>query len=137
MSVEQAKARFTRVKFAEFLGADVVEAAHARAVLSVPLQQKLMNVGGRLSGGASASLLNLAGTLAAWTGIDLAAEPYLGCVDMSVRYLAAAADEPIVADAHIEQRSEELFFSAVRVSSAATGQLVAIGQVSYRLLEPR
>ena len=73
MSVDQARARFARVKFAELLGATVAEAADERAVLSMPLRPAVMNVGGRLSGGASASLVNMAGTVAAWTGIDLAA----------------------------------------------------------------
>jgi hypothetical protein len=41
-----------------------------------------------------------------------------------------------VADAHVQQRSEELLFSTVHVTSAVSGQLVAMGQVSYRLLEP-
>jgi hypothetical protein len=42
-----------------------------------------------------------------------------------------------VADAHVQQRSEELLFSTVHVTTADSGQLVAMGHVSYRLLEPR
>jgi hypothetical protein len=42
----------------------------------------------------------------------------------------------VVADAHVQQRSEELFLSTVHVTNATSGQLVAMGQVSYRLLEP-
>jgi hypothetical protein len=47
------------------------------------------------------------------------------------------ATEPVIADAYVQQRSEELFFSAVHVTGADTGQLVAMGQVSYRLVQPR
>ena len=47
----------------------------------------------------------------------------------------ARHDAGNVAEARLAQRSEELFFSTVRVTSATTGQLVAMGQVSYRLLE--
>lgn len=43
----------------------------------------------------------------------------------------------VVADAHVLQRSEELFFSTVHVADATTGQFVALGEVTYRLLEPR
>jgi hypothetical protein len=43
----------------------------------------------------------------------------------------------VVADAHVLQRSEELFFSTVHVTDATTGQLVVLGEVTYRLLEPR
>ena len=55
---------------------------------------------------------------------------------MQLSYTCATT-EPVVADAHVQQRSEELFFSTVYVTTATTRQLVAMGQVSYRLLEPR
>jgi hypothetical protein len=42
----------------------------------------------------------------------------------------------VVADAHVQQRFEELFWSTVHVTAVSSGQLVAMGQVSYRLLEP-
>jgi acyl-coenzyme A thioesterase PaaI-like protein len=45
--------------------------------------------------------------------------------------------EAVVADAHVQQRSESLLFSTVHVTGATSGRLVALGQVSYRLLEPR
>lgn len=48
----------------------------------------------------------------------------------------SAAPGPVVADAHVQQRSEELLFSTVHVTSAVSGQLVAMGQVTYRLIEP-
>jgi hypothetical protein len=43
----------------------------------------------------------------------------------------------VVADAHVLQRSAELFFSTVHVTDVTTGQLVTLGEVTYRLLEPR
>jgi hypothetical protein len=48
-----------------------------------------------------------------------------------------ATTDPVVADAHVQQRSEELFCSTVHVTSAVTGHLIALGEVTYRLLEPR
>ena len=54
---------------------------------------------------------------------------------MQVSYPSGAATA-VVADAHVQQRSEELLFSTVHVTTEASGQLVAMGQVSYRLLEP-
>jgi uncharacterized protein (TIGR00369 family) len=131
--VEQAQARFAQVTFAEWLGVTVREVAHDRAVLVLPYRPEHLNVAGVLNGGASASLLTMAGTLAAWTGVDFDADPHLSCVDLSVQYLAA---EAVVADAHVQQRSEESLFSTVHVTTAVSGQLVAMGQVSYRLLEP-
>jgi acyl-coenzyme A thioesterase PaaI-like protein len=43
----------------------------------------------------------------------------------------------VVAEAHVERRSEEMFFSCVQVRAGATGRLVAMGNVSYRLLQGR
>ena len=43
----------------------------------------------------------------------------------------------VVAEAHVERRSEEMFFSLVQVRAVSTGHLVAMGNVSYRLLEGR
>jgi hypothetical protein len=43
----------------------------------------------------------------------------------------------VLAEAHVERRSEEMFFSLVQVRAVATGHLVARGNVSYRLLEGR
>jgi hypothetical protein len=43
----------------------------------------------------------------------------------------------VVAEAHVERRSEEMFFSRVQVRAVATGHLVAMGNVSYRLLAGR
>jgi len=43
----------------------------------------------------------------------------------------------IIAEAHVERRSEEMFFSLVQVRAVSTGHLVAMGNVSYRLLEGR
>ena len=42
----------------------------------------------------------------------------------------------VMADAHVQQRSEDLFFGTVHVTTERAGQLVAMGQVSYRLVEP-
>jgi uncharacterized protein (TIGR00369 family) len=110
------------------------------------LRLEHMNAGGVLNGGASASLLTMAGTLAAWTGVDLDAAPHLSCVDLSVQYLAAATEEDVVAEARVLRRGRDLAFLDVALSSRAghaicrgllvSGQLVAMGQVTYRLLEP-
>ena len=111
MSIAQAQARFERVPFATWLGMTLVDIAPARAVLALPFQPAHANVSGPLNGGASASLLLTAGTVAAWTDIDLDTEPYLSCVNMSIYYLAAAREEDVLAEAQIVQRGRDLFFS--------------------------
>jgi uncharacterized protein (TIGR00369 family) len=117
--VQQARARFARDPFAECLGLTIGEVAPDRAVVVLPYRPEHMNAGGVLNGGASASLLTVAGTLAAWTGVDLDTAPHLGCVDLSVQYLAAATEEDVVAEARVLRRGRDLAFLDVALSSRA------------------
>jgi len=71
MSVDEAMARFECMAFAQCLGVRVVQVSHERTVLRLPFQEDHANQGGVLHGGVTASLLHMAGTLAAWTGLDL------------------------------------------------------------------
>ena len=93
MSIKQAEARFSRDPFAKFLGMQLVDIAHERAIVTLPYQPEHANAIGPLNGGASASLLNVAGKIAAWTGIDFDQDPYLACVNMTIQYLSAAIEK--------------------------------------------
>ncbi len=131
MSIEQAEARFARDPFTAFLGMHVVDIAHERAVVALPYQPEHANAFGPLNGGASASLLNVAGKVAAWTGIDLDQEPYLACVDMTVQYLSAAIEEDVIAEARVLRRGRDLFFVDVALRSP-DGRPICQGLISYR-----
>jgi uncharacterized protein (TIGR00369 family) len=129
--VEAARARFARVAFAGSLGITIRDVAHDRAVLVLPFHPDHMNAGGVLSGGASASLATMAGTLAAWTGVDLDTEPQLSCVDLSVQYLAAASEENVLAEARVLRRGRDLIFLDVAVRSG-TGTPIGHGLLTYQ-----
>lgn len=131
MSVEQAEARFARDPFAKFLGMHLIDVAHEHAVVALPYQPQHANAVGPLNGGASASLLNVAGKVAAWTGIDLDQEPYLACVDMTVQYLSAAIEEDVMAEARVLRRGRDLFFLDVALRSP-DGRPICQGLLSYR-----
>jgi uncharacterized protein (TIGR00369 family) len=129
--IQQARARFARDRFAEWLGVTVTDLSEDRAVLVLPYRAEHLNAGGVLNGGASASLLAMAGTLAAWTGIDLDADLQLGCVDLSVQYLArAAAEEDVVAEARVLRRGRSLVVLDVALT-APTGGPISRGLLSY------
>ena len=133
MSIDQAKARFARVAFAAFLGIRIIDVSHERAVLHLPYQPEHANAAGPLNGGASASLLNMAGAVAAWTGIDLDTEPHLSCVDMSVQYLSAAMQEDVVAEAQVLRRGRDLFFLDVTLRTPdPEARPICQGLVMYR-----
>jgi uncharacterized protein (TIGR00369 family) len=131
MSVEEAMTRFDCMAFAQFLQVHVVQVSHERAVLRLPFQEDNANQGGVLHGGATASLIHMAGTLAAWTGIDLQAEPLINTVDLSIQYLAAALREEITAEAQVLRRGRDIFFLEVTVRGAAQ-QLISKGLMVYR-----
>jgi uncharacterized protein (TIGR00369 family) len=129
--VEAAGARFARVAFAETLGVTIGDLAYDRVVLRLPFRPDNMNARGVLQGGASASLVTLAGTLAAWTGIDLDAEINLSCVDVSLQYLSASKEEDVTAEARTLRRGGALIFLDVTVRSARGTPLVH-GALTYQ-----
>ena len=131
MSIAQAQTRFARVPFATFLGVTLVDVTHTRAVLALPFQSAHANAAGPLNGGASASLLLMAGTVAAWTDIDFDTEPHLGSVDMSIHYLSPAREEDVLAEAQVVQRGRDLFFLAVTLRTPA-GKPICQGVMTYR-----
>ena len=115
MSVEEAMARFERMAFAQFLRVRVAQVSHERAVLRLPFQEDNANQGGVLHGGATASLIHMAGTLAAWTGLDLQAELLVNTVALSIQYLAEALREEITAEAMVLRRGRDILFLDVTV----------------------
>ena len=131
MSVEAARARFTSVAFAKTLGVTIAELEPDRAALTLPFRADNMNARGVLQGGASASMITLAGTLAAWTGIDFDTELNLSCVDVSIQYLAACREEDVTAEARTLRRGGALIFLDVIVRSASDTPLVH-GALTYQ-----
>ena len=90
---------------------------------------------GQLHAGALASIADIAAVAASWSLVPRREGARGSTIGMQLSYPSAVASA-VVADAHVQQRSEELLFSTVHVTTAESGQLVAMGQVSYRLVEP-
>ena len=128
--VEHARARFGRIAFAERLGMTIAELADDRAVLLLPYRPDHMNAGGVLNGGASASLVTMTGTLAAWTGVDVDAKGDLRCVDLSVQYLNAGREDDLLAEARVLRRGRDVVFLDVAVRSRA-GVPICQGLLTY------
>jgi len=104
--------------------------------LSMPCTATHMDERGCMHPGALASITDLAGTAAAWSLVPRRPGARGATVGMHISYTGTTTNS-VVADARVLQRSEELFFSTVHVTDATTGQLVVLGEVTYRLLEPR
>jgi uncharacterized protein (TIGR00369 family) len=132
--LERARARFARDAFAEWLGVTITELDDDRAVLVLPYRPEHLNARGVVQGGASASLLIMAGTLAAWTGVDLEADLQLGCIDLALQYLTSVDDEDVVADARVLRRGRSLVVLDVALQTPS-GRLICRGLVSYQTAE--
>jgi uncharacterized protein (TIGR00369 family) len=129
--LEQARARFERIAFAKRLGLSIAELTPDRTLVRLPYQLENMNAGGVLSGGASASLVTMAGTLAAWAGDDVDVKSDVRCVDVSVQYLNAARDEDLVAEARVLRRARDVVFLEVAVRSRG-GAPICQGLLTYQ-----
>ena len=131
MREEDIQARFAQNAYAASLGIQLTDIGHERAALYLPYQVTHSNPGGTLNGGVTATLLNTAGTLAAWTGVDIQPEVFVGTVDLSVQYLTAAVEEDVVATAKVLRRGRDLFFLESAVRNLAD-QPICQGLMIYR-----
>jgi len=134
--LEQVRARFATDAFARRLGVAIAALEPDRATLVLPYRAEHMNAVGVLNGGASASLLLMAGTVAAWTGMDLDAPRELGCVDVAVQYLASGTEDDVTATARVLRRGRDLAFLDVELRAGADTP-ICHGLVTYRAADHR
>jgi len=116
------------------LGIAPVHESAGRARLSMPCSAGQVDEHGHLHAGALASLVDIAAVMASWSLVSRRPGTRGSTIGMQVAFPMATTDA-VVADAHVQQRSEALLFNTVYVTSTSE-QLVAMGQVSYRLVEP-
>jgi len=106
-----------------------------RARLRMPCTPAHLDETGHLHAGALASLVDIAAVAASWALVPRRPGTRGSTIAMQVSFPGTTA-EAVVADAHVQQRAESVLWSTVHVTTASSGRLVAMGQVSYRLLEP-
>ena len=133
--VRTLAARFESMPYNRRLGVRV-EAGSADAVrIRVPYKDENSNPGRALHGGVPASAIDIAGTLAAWAGLEDRPGLRSGTLDLSVDYLAAAIGEDIVAEARVLRRGKEIVYADVEVANDA-GKMIAKGLVTHRAIDP-
>jgi uncharacterized protein (TIGR00369 family) len=102
-----------------------------RARLTLPYKPELATIENIVHGGAIASLIDTAGTTAAWAD-DTEPESMAGAtVNLNVSYTSAARGRDLTALATVSKRGRNLVFADVKVSED-DGRLVATGSIVYR-----
>ena len=134
MLPDELCARCERVPYHASLGVRVESIENDRVRLRVPFKDENSNPGRALHGGVSASIIDIAGGLAAWTGLDERPGLETSTLDLSVNYLAAAIGEDIVASGSVLRRGKEIVYSEVDVRTDA-GKRIAVGLVTYRAFD--
>ena len=120
--------------YVEKLGIASLHKSPGRARLRMPGTPGHLDETGHLHAGALASIVDIAAVAASWALVPRRPGARGSSIAMQASFPRTTA-EAVVADAHVQQRAESVLFSTVHVTTAS-GQLVAMGQVSYRLLEP-
>ncbi len=118
--------------FVGHLGIQLTTLQPGIAALTLPFTEALVTVGTIVHGGAIASLIDTAASVAAWSDAEVPANGRGATVSLTVTYLAAASQEDLQAVARVLRRGRSLVYLDVDVNSAS-GQAIAKGLVTYKL----
>jgi uncharacterized protein (TIGR00369 family) len=134
MDVTTLTNRYEAIPYCAGLGLRVEAVDADRVRLRLPYRDENSNPGRALHGGVAASLIDIAGGLGAWTGLDDRPGLETSTLDLSVNYLAAAIGEDVVATAEVLRRGKEIVYSQVDVRTDA-GKRIAVGLVTFRAFD--
>jgi uncharacterized protein (TIGR00369 family) len=122
---------FEHSPFVSKLGLRLLSISDGQAELELPFDQSLATAGDLIHGGALATLIDTAATVAAWSGHTGDGTSW-GTISMSVNYLAGGRASALRAVACVRRRGKTVCFCRVEVEDEA-GHAIAEGQVVYRL----
>jgi uncharacterized protein (TIGR00369 family) len=124
-------AELVALPYARMLGVELASVGVERARLRLRHRTDNGNRNGTLHGGALASLIDLAGTVAAEVGSEGRAHPDASTIDLSIHFIAAAVDETVNAEAVVVRCGRALSFVTVEVTNDA-GKAIARGLLAHR-----
>lgn len=111
--------RILAAPYARFVGVELDGVEPGLVRLALAARADTSNRGGSLHGGVTASLLDVAGTIAARSVAPDADDAATSTIDLAVHYLAPAVDEPVIVTGTVTRRGREIVFVETGVSTAA------------------
>ncbi|WP_255151486.1 PaaI family thioesterase [Halorarius halobius] len=137
----------TRHEFLSWLGVQVDELEHGRAVMSIPYDRKLTNVPWYeqeseeperhpIQGGVASTLIDTVGGIAMRGHLTDPLSDGVATINLNVNYLRQATGD-LTATAEVIRAGDTVGVADVLVESTAGGETkpVAIGQGAYRLFQ--
>lgn len=115
---------YPHIAFHKFLGIEILEIAEDFARVELPFRPELVGGADAYHGGVVASLIDLTGALAAWSGHAPKPGERAATVSITVQYIA---------EARATARRKELIFCDVSARAKEDDRLIATGTLVYRI----
>ena len=116
--------RLVASPYGRFVGIELDAIELGRVRLRLPARDDTTNRSGSLHGGVTASLLDVAGMVAARSVAPAPASAPASTVDLAIHYLAPAVREAVVVDGVVTRRGREIVFVEATVATV-TGTPIA------------
>lgn len=126
------EARLLRRGFGELLDVRLEHLEEGACRIRLPFRPALSRGDELVHGGVIATLIDKAGTAAAWAYDDIGPQARGATVALSVNFLSGAAACDLVAQGRVVRRGRSITVADVEVRDDA-GKLVAKGPVTYKL----
>ena len=120
--------------FANLLGIVIEQWEPGFARVRLPDREDSYNMAGAIAGGAIASIVDIAATLAGYHGVD--GNTRVVTLSLSVNFVAPALDAPLFAHGRKSGGGAKVYMSTVEVRDAGD-RLIASGQGTFKLVTPR
>lgn len=101
-------------------------------VMRLPFREDLTNDGIHYHGGVIASMIDSAGSAAAWSNHDFDRGSRAATVSMSIQYVGTAKKSDLITRATTVKRGRELIFTEITATDDQ-GKVVAHGMLTYRI----
>jgi uncharacterized protein (TIGR00369 family) len=126
--VERLREVFSRVPFAQLLGAEFVSAERGAATFALEVREELTRMGGILHGGAVFSLLDTAAACAVHT--ILGPDGQTVTVDFTIHFLRPFGAGRLQARARVLRAGRRIVFLSIEATDQ-TGVLIATATTTY------